>query len=78
MKTTTKENTVKITDATSNDVMDIGSLWAALAHFTMNRHKDNGLYDGEYPIEIRMMQMKTLKCLVSEIENFHNKLSKCP
>ena len=72
------ENTkvVKLTDSVApGKIQTIGELWESIAFFANNRVKDNSGYNGEYPIETRIHQMETLKCLVDAVEDFHNKFN---
>lgn len=63
---------IKLTERPDADTMTIGELWDELALFCSRRAKDNKLYDGNYPMNTRELQMPALHSLVSAIEKFHN------
>lgn len=63
----------KLSDTAYNnsEKLSIGDLWKELDFFVKNRVVDNELYKGEYPLETRIHQFESLKCLVNEIQKFH-------
>lgn len=65
--------TVKMTNRADENTMTIGELWETLYEFAKNRHEDNKLYEGAYPINTRINQMQTLRTIVDAINDFHSK-----
>jgi len=52
------------------NIQSIGQLWESLYKLAKGRHEDN-LLCGEYPIDVRDMQLVALNCLVNAINDFH-------
>ena len=52
------------------NVQSIGQLWESLYRFAKGRYEDN-LLCGEYPIDVRDMQLVALNALVDAINVFH-------
>lgn len=70
-----------LTDSTDpGNVQTIGELWESVRFFAERRCEDNQLCiehrGGEYPLEVRIQQMKSLQALTHAIEEFHTINSK--
>ena len=63
---------IKQTD-TIDGFMSLGELWTALSDLTTRINMDNNLYnDNEYPVQIRSIQLTSIKALVRAIEAHHS------